>query len=57
MAKHKFVSHLSEVPIDEINAPPGSVFGGRRQRVGAQLGADKLGYSFYTVPPGKTAFP
>ena len=57
MVKDKYVVHLSEVPIDEINAPHGSMFGGRRQRVGAHLGADKLGYSFYAVPPGKTAFP
>jgi len=57
MVKHRHVLHLSEVPIDEISAPGGSRFGGRRQRVGAHLGADKLGYSFYAVPPGKTAFP
>lgn len=55
MTKH--VVHLSEVPIDHINVPQDSIFGGQRQRVGAHLGADKLGYSFYTVPPGKTAFP
>ena len=57
MAKHKRVLHLSEVPVDDIQAPQGSIFGGARQRVGAHLGADKLGYSFYTVSPGKTAFP
>jgi uncharacterized cupin superfamily protein len=57
MAKHKHVVHLSEVPVDRINAPEGSVFSGSRQRVGAQIGAQKLGYSFFTVPPGKTAFP
>ena len=57
MAKHKHVIHLSEVPADRINAPEGSVFSGSRQRVGAQIGAQKLGYSFFTVPPGWTAFP
>jgi len=57
MAKHKHLIHLSEVPVDRINAPEGSVFGGSRRRVGAHIGAQKLGYSFFTVPPGKTAFP
>ena len=57
MAKHKHVIHLSEVPVEKINAPEGSVFSGSRQRVGAHIGAQKLGYSFFTVPPGKTAFP
>jgi uncharacterized cupin superfamily protein len=57
MARHKHMAHLSEIPIDKINAPEGSAFGGRRQRVGAQLGAQKLGYSFFAVPPGKAAFP
>lgn len=57
MAKHKHVVHLSEVPVDRINAPEESVFSGSRQRVGAQIGAQKLGYSFFTVPSGKTAFP
>jgi len=57
MAKHKNVAHLSEIPVDKVSAPEGSCFGGLRQRVGAHLGAQKLGYSFYTVPPGKAAFP
>src|SRR3990172_6125069 len=57
MAKHKHVIHLSGVPVEKINAPAGSVFGGARQRVGAHVGAQKLGYSFFSVPPGKTAFP
>jgi uncharacterized cupin superfamily protein len=57
MAKHKHVIHLSEVPVEQISAPAGSLFGGRRQRVGAQIGAQKLGYSFFTVAPGKAAFP
>ena len=57
MAKHKHAIHLSEVPVDQINAPEGSVFSGSRQRAGAQIGAQKLGYSFFNVPPGKTAFP
>jgi len=57
MAIHKHVIQLSEVPVEKINAPEGSVFGGSRRRVGAQIGAQKLGYSFFSVPPGKTAFP
>lgn len=57
MVKHKHVIQLSEVPVEKINAPEDSAFGGQRQRVGAQLGACKLGYSFFNVPPGKAAFP
>ena len=57
MAKHKHIINLTEVPVEKINAPEGSVFGGTRQRVGAHIGAQKLGYSFFAVPPGKTAFP
>lgn len=57
VAKHKHFIQLSEVPVDKINAPEDSFFGGRRQRVGAHIGARKLGYSFFTVPPGKAAFP
>jgi uncharacterized cupin superfamily protein len=57
MAKHKHVIDLSEVPQEPVNAPAGSSFGGLRQRVGARLGAQKLGYSFFQVAPGKAAFP
>jgi len=57
MAKHEHVIHLSEVPVDKINTPQGSSFGGLRQRVGMHIGAQRLGYSFFTVPPGKAAFP
>lgn len=57
MAKHEHVINLSEVPVVEINAPVGSPFGGSRQRAGAAVGSQKLGYSFFTVPPGKAAFP
>ncbi len=57
MAKNQHIINLTEVPVETINAPAGSVFGGSRQRVGAHIGAQKLGYSFFTVPPGKTAFP
>jgi uncharacterized cupin superfamily protein len=55
--KHKHVIDLAEVGLEKINAPEGSPFGGLRQRVGARLGAQKLGYSFFGVPPGKAAFP
>jgi uncharacterized cupin superfamily protein len=57
MARHKAVTHLSEVPCESIKAPEESVFGSIRQRVGLAIGAKKLGYSVYAVPPGKTAFP
>jgi uncharacterized cupin superfamily protein len=57
MGKHGHVINLSEVPLVQINAPEGSAFGGLRQRVGAAIGAQKLGYSFFTVPAGKAAFP
>lgn len=57
MAKHRNVVHLSEIPAEKIKAPDGSSFGGTRQRAGAAIGARNLGYSFFTVPPGKTAFP
>ena len=57
MAGHEYMINLSELPWDNINGPEGSRFGGARQRVGARIGAKRLGYSFYKVPPGKTAFP
>jgi len=57
MAKYKHVVHLSEIALDKVGTPEGSVFAGMRQRVGAQIGAQKLGYSFFNVPPGKAAFP
>ncbi len=57
MAQHENVVNLSLIPFVNINAPDGSPFGGVRQRVGSAVGARKLGYSFFTVPPGKAAFP
>lgn len=57
MAKHEHIINLSAVPLDRINAPESSAFGGTRRRVGAHIGARKLGYSFFYVPPGKAAFP
>jgi uncharacterized cupin superfamily protein len=57
MARHKNVIHLSEVPSEQMKAPEESFFGAERQRVGAAIGAKKLGYSLFTVPPGKAAFP
>ena len=57
MAEHKNVVHLSQVTGEKIQAPDGSRFGGMRQRVGTMIGAEKLGYSVFTVPPGQAAFP
>lgn len=57
MPKGKNVIHLSEVPVEQMKTPDGSSFAAERQRVGAAIGAKKLGYSFFSVPPGKTAFP
>ena len=57
MANQDHVINLSEVPAVQINAPEDSAFGGSRQRVGAAVGAQKLGYSFFSVPSGKAAFP
>lgn len=57
MAKHRNVVRISEVPPEEMKVPEGSSFGGKRQRVGLAIGARKLGYSFFTAPPGKAAFP
>jgi len=57
MSKHKNMINLSEVPVERMKTPDGSAFGGERQRVGSAIGAKKLGYSFFSVPPGKTAFP
>jgi uncharacterized cupin superfamily protein len=54
---HKNIARLEQVPVVKINAPEGSCFGGERQRVGMAIGARKLGYSFFTVPPGMAAFP
>lgn len=57
MARHPHVINLSELAWDRINGPEDSPFGGQRKRVGLKIGAEKLGYSFFKVPPGKTSFP
>jgi len=57
MAKYKNIIHFSEVHPEQMKVPEGSSFSAYRQRVGAAIGAKKLGYSFFTVPPGKAAFP
>jgi uncharacterized cupin superfamily protein len=49
--------NLADVPPEPIKGPDGSAFGGSRQRVGVRIGAHKLGYSFFSVPPGMAAFP
>jgi uncharacterized cupin superfamily protein len=57
MARHPHVINLAEMAWDKISGPKGSPFGGERKRVGMKIGARKLGYSFFKVAPGKTAFP
>ncbi|MGH7817427.1 MAG: cupin domain-containing protein [Candidatus Binatia bacterium] len=57
MARHPHVINLSELAWDKVNGPEGSRFGAERKRVGMKIGAHKLGYSFFNVAPGKTAFP
>jgi len=57
MASHPHIINLSELAWEKINGPAGSPFGGERKRVGMKIGARKLGYSFFNVAPGKTAFP
>ena len=57
MSQHKHVIRLADVALEDIKSPDGSAFGGKRQRVGGAVGAAKLGYSVFTVPPGKAAFP
>lgn len=54
---HKHIAHVSDIPEEPLPAPEGTSFGGTRQRVGLAVGAQKLGYGLFTVPPGKTAFP
>ncbi|MBM2802542.1 MAG: putative auxin-binding protein [Deltaproteobacteria bacterium] len=57
MSRHPHVINLAEMAWDKVNGPEGSPFGGERKRVGMKIGARKLGYSFFTVQPGMTAFP
>lgn len=57
MEKQNHVRHLSEISAHALATPENSSFGGLRQAVGTALGAKKLGYSFFTVPPGKLPFP
>src|SRR5215470_17896802 len=57
MAQHKNIVSLSAVAVEELKGPVDSPFGGKRQRVGWAVGAAKLGYSVFTVPPGKAPFP
>ncbi|MGH7887465.1 MAG: cupin domain-containing protein [Candidatus Binatia bacterium] len=57
MARHPHVINLSEMAWDKIDGPEGGLFGGQRKRVGMKIGAQKLGYSFFKVAPGKTSFP
>ena len=57
MVSHPHIINLSELVWEKINGPAGSPFDGGRKRVGMKIGARKLGYSFFNVAPGKTAFP
>jgi len=57
MARHPHVINLSELAWDQITAPENSPFGGQRKRVGVKIGAQKLGYSYFKVLPGKTSYP
>jgi len=57
MTRHRNIARLSEIPQEPLPSPEGTVFGGLRQRIGASVGAKKLGYGVFTIPPGKTAFP
>jgi uncharacterized cupin superfamily protein len=57
MDRHENVIKLSDVPVESIKSPDGSPFRGKRQRIGRAIGAKKLGYSYFVVPPGKAAFP
>lgn len=54
---HRNILHLSQVSQEPLPGPEGTCFGGFRQRVGAALGAAKLGYGVFAVPAGKTSFP
>jgi len=57
MTRHRNIASLSEITEEPLPAPDGTAFGGMRQRIGAAIGAEKLGYGVFTIPPGKTAFP
>jgi len=48
---------LADIPQEPLPAPGGTSFGGVRQRIGSAVGAEKLGYGVFTIPPGSTAFP
>jgi uncharacterized cupin superfamily protein len=57
MARHPNIVRLSDIPEEPLASPDGTRCGGVRQRIGNSVGAEKLGYGVFTVPPGKTAFP
>jgi uncharacterized cupin superfamily protein len=57
MVRHINVVHTSEVTSEALKTPDGSSFDALRQQVDSAVGANKLGYSFFAVPPGKAAFP
>ncbi|HEX9442508.1 MAG TPA: cupin domain-containing protein [Candidatus Binatia bacterium] len=57
MARHPNIISISDVPAERMKTPAGSPFGGERRRVGAAIGAKKLGYGVFSVAPGKAAFP
>ena len=57
MTRHRNIAPLADIPQEPLPSPDGTTFGGARQRIGSAIGAEKLGYGVFTIPPGKTAFP
>lgn len=57
MTRHRNIARLADIPHEALPSPDGTTFGGVRQRIGSAIGAEKLGYGVFTIPPGKTAFP
>lgn len=53
--RHPNVVNVSEVPAQE--ATKGDRFAMARKGLGLSTGAQKIGCSWYEIPPGKTAFP
>lgn len=54
--RHPNVTHIDEVALNE-GMTHGARFASRSRRIGAAVGAKKLGCSLYELAPGKRAFP